>query len=60
MIKDYKDEEGNVKLAPPNVTSKPLKKGEVGENTSFAGHLKHLPDDYEAARVIALAELKEH
>ena len=57
--KNYKDEEGAVITAPRNFYTNPLKKGEVGKGTSFAGQWEHLPDTYEQAKVNNRKELEK-
>jgi len=58
--KNYKDEEGNVILAPRNFTAIPMKKGRVGKLTSFGGVVPYIADPYDNRKKIAWAELKEH
>jgi len=58
--KNYRDEDGEVILEPRNFTTKPLKKGEVGLGTSFGGHLPHMPDTYDEAKIKARKELELH
>ena len=45
--KNYRDEEGKVKIQPRNFLTMPPKKGSVGKNTFFGGNLPHLPDPYD-------------
>lgn len=45
--KNYRDEEGKVKLQPKNFLTMPPKKGFVGKGTFFGGNLPHLPDPYD-------------
>lgn len=45
--KNYRDEDGHVKLAPRNIITNPPKKGEVGKQTTFGGNLAHMPDLYD-------------
>ena len=35
--KNYRDEEGAVKIGPPNIKTVPIKPGRVGKSTSFSG-----------------------
>jgi hypothetical protein len=49
--KNFRDEEGAVVIGPKNFVTNPLKKGEVGKGTSFAGHLAHMPDTYDQAKI---------
>jgi len=37
VVKNFKDEEGNVITAPRNFLTNPVKKGKVGKQTTFSG-----------------------
>lgn len=58
--KNFRDEEGNVVIAPPNIRTNPPKKGKVGKNTIFGQYPSHLADDYEAPKKLANKERAEH
>lgn len=58
--KNYRDEDRCVIIGPKNFYTTPLKKGEVGRGTSFAGHLQHLPDTYEQEKLNRRKELERH
>ena len=58
--KNYKDEDGHVKIGPINFRTNPPKKGRVGLQTTFGGILPHVPDDFENPMKIAREELKYH
>ena len=58
--KNYRDEEGMVITAPPNVVTNGLKKGRVGKQTSFGGIIPYIADQYDRHRDIAKEELEYH
>lgn len=58
--RNFKDADGQVMIAPKNITNKPPKKGRVGEGCTFGGVAEHMPCDYNNARKVALAEYKIH
>ena len=58
--KNYKDEDGKVKLEPRNFLTMPPKSGVVGKNTTFGGNLPHLPDPYDYGKEQEKKEFKEH
>lgn len=58
--KNYRDEEGNVTIAPRNFLTNPPKKGQVGDKTTFMPPPEHLPDNYNAAKEIAHKERLQH
>ena len=37
IVKNFKDEEGNVMVAPRNIVTNPIKNGKVGKQTSLGG-----------------------
>ena len=41
IVKNFKDEEGNVMVAPRNIVTNPIKVGKVGKQTSLGGVIKH-------------------
>lgn len=54
---DYKDEDGNVKLAPKNFYTMPPKKGVVGKRTYFNPQVEHMPDDFNYPKTLARKEM---
>ena len=44
--KSYKNEDGEIETGPRNFTTIPLKKGNVGKNTSFGGPIPYVEDYY--------------
>ena len=61
VVKNFRDEEGNVVIAPRNFLTNPIKKGRVGKNTTFGGQIpfKH-GDDYMISKEIATKERAYH
>ena len=55
--KQYKDEDGRVKLEPRNFYTTPAKKGKVGKHTTFTPQPAFMADDYDNAKVIARKEM---
>lgn len=49
--KNFKDEEGNIKTAPPNMKVMPTKVGKVGKNTTLSGPIPYIPDAYDAKKL---------
>ena len=60
VVKNFKDEEGNVITQPRNFQTSPPKVGNVGKNTSFAGPTPWITDDYNNPKVIAQKEREYH
>ena len=58
--KNFKDEEGNVVVAPRNVQTNPPKRGLVGKGTQFGDVLPHMADDYDAAKKLATKKRQDH
>lgn len=58
--KDFKDEEGNVITAPPNMKVMPTKVGKVGKNTLLGEPILYMEDPYDAKKVLARKELEIH
>lgn len=58
--KSYKNEDGEIETGPRNFTTIPLKKGNVGKNTSFGGPIPYLEDDYNLKKKLYKKELEEH
>jgi len=58
--KNFKDEDGKVKIEPPNFLTNPPKKGQVGKGTTFEGVLPYKPDPYDHKKELAKKELEEH
>ena len=53
VVKNFKDEEGNVIVQPRNFQTSPPKVGLVGKNTTFGGPTPWLKDDYDHPKVLA-------
>jgi hypothetical protein len=51
--KDYKDEEGNVKTAPPNMKVMKTKIGKVGKFTTLGGIVEYISEPYDAKKKLA-------
>lgn len=58
--KSYKNEDGEIETGPRNFTTIPLKKGNVGKNTSFGGPIPYMEDDYNLKKKLYKKELEEH
>jgi hypothetical protein len=58
--KNFKDADGNVKIAPRNVTTSPVKKGKVGPGTTLAGKIEYMPDEYDYRKVLEAKEREYH
>jgi hypothetical protein len=58
--KNYKDDEGKVKIENPNFLTNPPRKGQVGKGTSFGGTIPYKPDPYDHKKVLAEKERAEH
>ena len=41
IVKNFKDEEGNVMIAPKNITTNPIKTGRVGKQTTLGGIIEY-------------------
>ena len=51
--KDYKDEEGNVRTAPPNMKVMKGKIGKVGKFVTLGGNIDYISDPYDAKKILA-------
>ena len=60
IVKNFKDEEGNVMVAPRNIVTNPIKVGRVGKQTTLGGVIKHIGDDYDAGKKLANKEREYH
>ena len=60
VVKNFKDEEGNVIVQPRNFQTSPPKVGLVGKNTTFGGPTPWLKDDYDHPKVLAQKEREYH
>jgi len=58
--KSYKNEDGEIETGPRNFTTIPLKKGNVGKNTSFGGAIPYIEDDFNLKKKLYKKELEEH
>jgi len=59
--KNYRDEEGKVKLDNRNFTTVPLKKGKTGKLTYFGGMIPYKEDDVMTTKKRLLKkEIEEH
>lgn len=59
-MKNYKDEEGNVITAPPNMKCQKIKVGKIGKNTTLGGIIPYIEDDYDIKKKLARKELAYH
>lgn len=59
LKKNYRDEDGRVKLAPPNIVTQPSKPGIPGRGSLLGRHPEHKPDLYEAWRLKDRVEREE-
>ena len=50
FTKNFKDEEGDIMLAPRNVLTNPMKRGRVGKATNFAAVIPYMENDYDRPR----------
>ena len=60
IVKNFKDEEGNVMVAPKNITTNPIKTGRVGKQTTLGGIIEYQANDYDAGKKLALKEREYH
>ena len=58
--KNFKDEEGNVITAPPNMKVMPGKLGKVGKSVLLGEKIPYIEDPYDAKKVLARKELEIH
>jgi len=60
--KNYREEENPraVKIAPPNIRTNPMKRGQVGKQVTFGGTIPYMEDDFNRPKVIAQAEREYH
>lgn len=58
--KRFRDEDGNIIAAPPNMKTNPVRKGKAGRNVTFEKFPEHMQEDYNVASKIAKAELEYH
>jgi hypothetical protein len=58
--KDFKDEEGAVKIGPKNITIIPCKLGKVGKNVLIGDKIPYIEDDYNIGKKLAKKELEYH
>ena len=57
--KNFRDEEGNVMVAPRNIQTNPIKKGRVGRNTSFS-KTGYIEDEFDRPKELRLKERQHH
>lgn len=58
--KNFRDEDGRVKLAPPQINTTGLKIGKIGKGCTFGGTPSHRPDLYEEWRLKQRAQREEN
>jgi hypothetical protein len=58
--KNFKDEEGAVKIGPRNITTIPCKLGKVGKNVLIGEKIPYIEDDYNIKKKLAKKELEYH
>jgi hypothetical protein len=58
--KNYKDQDGKVKIENPNFLTNPPKLGQFGKGTSFGGTIPYKEDPYDNKRMLAKKELEEN
>ena len=58
--KNFKDDEGKVKIENPNFLTNPPKRGQVGKGTTFGGIPPYKEDPYDNKRVLAKKDLETH
>lgn len=58
--KDFKDEEGQVKVGPRNITTIPCKLGKCGKNVLIGEKIPYIEDDYNAKKKLAKKEMEYH
>ena len=57
--KNFRDEEGNVMVAPRNIQTNPPKRGRVGRNTSFST-TGYIEDEFDRPKEFRKKELMHH
>jgi hypothetical protein len=60
VVKNFKDEDGNVKIAPANMKCQKIKVGKIGRNVTLGGIIPYMEDDYDAKKKLAIKELERH
>jgi len=60
ILKNFRNEEKEVMIAPPNVRTNPMKRGSVGRNVHFSGVIPYMEDEFERPRLFAAAEREYH
>ena len=58
--KDFKDEEGAVKIGPRNITVIPGKMGKFGKNVFIGEKIPYIEDDYNIAKKLAKKDMEYH
>lgn len=58
--KNFRDEEGAVKVGPANMKVMPGKLGKVGKAVLIGEKIPYIEDDYNAAKKLAKKELEYH
>ena len=58
--KNFRDEEGDVKIAPKNITTIPIKFGQVGKNVFIGEKIPYIEDDYNIKKKLAKKEMEYH
>ena len=54
--KNFRNEEREVMIAPPNVKTMPMKRGANGRNVHFSGMIPYLEDEFDRPKEFARAE----
>ena len=61
IVKNFKDEEGNVMVAPRNIITNKIKVGKIGKQTSLGGIIPYMDgDEYDAGKKLANKEREYH
>lgn len=60
--KNYRDDENprDVMIAPRNIQTNPIKRGQIGKQVTFGGTVPYIEDDYNRPRMFAVAEREYH
>jgi hypothetical protein len=58
--KNFRDEEGDVKTGPRNITTIPIKFGKVGKNVLIGEKIPYIEDDYNAKKLLAKKDMEYH
>ena len=60
--KNFRSEENprDVIIAPPNIRTNPIKKGQIGKQVHFGGTIPYIEDSYDRPKLFAQAEREYH